>query len=249
MRKGMRTAIALLFIAVYAMFSFLWVMTGMDSISATIWTDATMTILIAVCLFANVPWCQMSLTPKKISRSQLLYILALMFVVWLATQSVSLWFIDNGFYIPHDNGESTNIFMYIFLSVVAAPFVEELLMRGILFTNISCDFNVIVGSVVSSLIFAVLHGTIIHLITAFICGMMFAYVYIATRSLLYSIFVHATYNALSIVTTGMAVPSLFGSLGVAITLLSLSIIGIIVGMVICMRSEPRIDLRAKKSIN
>lgn len=248
MRKGIKTIIALLFVMIYAAFSFLWIMTGMDSISATIWTDATMTVLIAVCLFANVPWCQMSLTLKKISRSQLLYILALMLVVWLATQSVSLWFVDNGFYTPHGNGESTNAVMYVLLSVIVAPFVEELLMRGILFTNISSDFNVIVGSVVSSLIFAALHGTMIHLITAFVCGMMFAYVYMATRSLLYSICVHATYNALSIVTTGMSVPAVFGSLGFAITLLSLSIIGIVAGMVIYVRSEPRIDLRATKSI-
>lgn len=248
MRKGVRTGIALLFVAIYAAFSVLSIMTGMDSVSATIWADAVMTLLIAECLFANVPWCQMSLVSKKISRGQMLYILALMFVVWLATQSVSVWFVDSGFYVPHSNGESVNAFMYIFLSVIAAPFVEELLMRGILFANISRDFNIIVGSVASSLIFAVLHGTVIHLITAFVCGMMFAYVYTATHSLLYSILVHVTYNALSIVTTGMSVPSAFGSPVVAIILLSLSGIGIILGMAICVRNEPRIDLRAMKNM-
>ena len=223
MRKGVRTGIALLFVAIYAAFSVLSIVTGMDSVSATIWADAAMTLLIAGCLFANVPWCQMSLVSKKIPRSQMLYILALMFVVWLATQSVSVWFVDSGFYVPHSNDESVNAFMYIFLSVI-------------------------VGSVASSLIFAVLHGTVIHLITAFVCGMMFAYVYTATHSLLYSILVHVTYNALSIVTTGMSVSSAFGSPVVAIILLSLSVIGIILGMAICVRNEPRIDLRATKNM-
>ena len=78
--------------------------------------------------------------------------------------------------------------------------------------------------------------------------MMFAYVYTATHSLLYSILVHVTYNALSIVTTGMSVPSAFGSPVVAIILLSLSVIGIILGMAICVRNEPRIDLRATKNM-
>lgn len=77
------------------------------------------------------------------------------------------------------------------LGVVAAPVVEELLMRGILLQRWARRWGTTAGVVASSALFAVLHG---EWVGHFLFGLAMAALYLRTRSLWMPIAAHAVNN-------------------------------------------------------
>lgn len=83
------------------------------------------------------------------------------------------------------------------ISIFLSPVCEELMYRGFMYGQLS-KFNKVVAAIISSLVFALSHGTIIHLYTAFIGGLIFCYIYDKTSKLRYSIAAHMLFNLLTI---------------------------------------------------
>ena len=88
--------------------------------------------------------------------------------------------------------------MYILLSVVFAPLCEECIFRGMVFPVFNRRFGLVFSVFVSSVLFAVLHGTLLHMITAPLVGILCALAFYLTDDVFYSIFVHSFYNFLLI---------------------------------------------------
>ena len=78
--------------------------------------------------------------------------------------------------------------------VIGAPVAEEILFRGLIFTRVSRGFGVIAGGVVSSLVFGLMHGQIIWMIYTFILGILLSVVFYKTRSLIFTMITHLTFN-------------------------------------------------------
>ncbi|PEC21572.1 CPBP family intramembrane glutamic endopeptidase [Bacillus cereus] len=89
---------------------------------------------------------------------------------------------------------SIQIIIYVLSVVIITPVKEEILFRGILYRFLEKKYNFLVGIIISSFIFGILHGGL--LITATIMGIVFAMLYKKTQSIIPSIILHIVWNLL-----------------------------------------------------
>jgi uncharacterized protein len=97
--------------------------------------------------------------------------------------------------------------MVALLAVVVAPFVEEVIFRGVLFRALADRINLPVGLVLSSVIFAGIHIEVVAsqpfaLLGLFTVGFLLALAYHLTGNLMVAVLGHAVFNAISL---GLAV--------------------------------------------
>ncbi|THH42080.1 CPBP family intramembrane glutamic endopeptidase [Neolewinella litorea] len=140
-------------------------------------------------------WAQIGPQPKLY-----LWALAGTFLLSAATATVAkIIFGDASLNsIPPDH----NSMLLSFLSVViVAPVLEEILFRLFIFNNVSAIFNSSISILLTSLLFAGLHGVGKYALA--VLGMSFAttYVYARTRSLRLAISIHAFFNLLGWMST------------------------------------------------
>jgi membrane protease YdiL (CAAX protease family) len=83
-------------------------------------------------------------------------------------------------------------------AVVAAPFFEEIVFRGLLFATFRRRFGVLVAALASALMFAVAHGYgLVGLVSVLWSGVLWAWSYERTRSLVPGMLAHAFVNLLA----------------------------------------------------
>ena len=80
------------------------------------------------------------------------------------------------------------------LACVVAPIAEEVLFRGILHRWLAHRFNVVVGTIVSSIAFGAIHMNLASLVPLTLLGVIFSCLYQRTGNLWTTIFMHAVYN-------------------------------------------------------
>jgi membrane protease YdiL (CAAX protease family) len=86
----------------------------------------------------------------------------------------------------------------ILSAVVAAPFFEEIIFRGLLFATFRRRFGLLFSALASSLIFAGAHGYgWVGLASVLWSGVLWAWSYERTRSLLPGMLAHAAVNVLA----------------------------------------------------
>ncbi len=95
------------------------------------------------------------------------------------------------------------------LAVVVAPFVEEVIFRGVLFRALADRINLPVGLVLSAGIFAGIHIEVLAsqpfaLVGLFTVGFLLAWAYHLTGNLMVPILGHAVFNAISLGLTILA---------------------------------------------
>ena len=83
--------------------------------------------------------------------------------------------------------------------VVLAPLAEEVVFRGVLLPWLSARFGVTVGVIGSSVLFAGIHLHVPSMLPLFILAIGLSVVFAWTRSLLSCIFLHAVFNAFTLV--------------------------------------------------
>lgn len=88
----------------------------------------------------------------------------------------------------------------IMSTVVAAPILEEVLFRGLIFESVGERFGRGAGLLVSALLFGLIHGVPVQMINAFVVGLILGYIYLRTRSLISVIIIHAVNNAIAYAT-------------------------------------------------
>lgn len=81
----------------------------------------------------------------------------------------------------------------LFVVVICAPVMEELLFRKMLIDRTS-DYGDGVSIVFSGLLFGLFHGNLVQFSYAFFIGICFGFIYIKTRSILYPIILHMLTN-------------------------------------------------------
>lgn len=86
----------------------------------------------------------------------------------------------------------------LFLAGFAAPFGEELLFRGILYSMFRERWGIWIGVLVSSLLFGLIHGNLAVGLTGFLLGILTAIVFEYSDSLWTAVLVHALNNSIKI---------------------------------------------------
>ncbi|MEG0499844.1 MAG: CPBP family intramembrane glutamic endopeptidase, partial [Rikenellaceae bacterium] len=74
-----------------------------------------------------------------------------------------------------------NMWVTLLVTVIIAPFLEEIFFRGILLHDISICWGPRWGIVISSLLFSAFHFNLIQAIPAFLMGLVMGYIYMQTR--------------------------------------------------------------------
>lgn len=78
-----------------------------------------------------------------------------------------------------------------------APFVEEILMRGVVLSGLKETYGTGIALLVSALLFALLHFNMVQTLSAVVCGLFLGLLYIKTNSVFCCIVAHAGYNLIS----------------------------------------------------
>ena len=88
---------------------------------------------------------------------------------------------------------SSNILLNLFLISIIGPIFEEIIFRKILIDR-TIKYGAKVSIIISAVIFGFIHGNLNQFFYAFLIGGFFAYVYIKTGSIKYSIILHIITN-------------------------------------------------------
>ena len=94
-----------------------------------------------------------------------------------------------------------NIYLAILSSGIIGPILEEMLFRYVFLNRLRNFFTTRNAILLSSLVFALLHGDIITMIYAFIMGFIFGYLYVKYGNIKVSIMCHITANTMVIFLT------------------------------------------------
>ena len=118
------------------------------------------------------------------------------YVVSMLDNTFSLFGIENkGGTI--DAGSEPNILLYVLMVAIMPALVEEFAFRGVIM-GVLKPYSPALAILVSSGLFALMHGNFVQMPFTFCCGIVFAYMDIKTNSLLPSIIVHFLNNGLSV---------------------------------------------------
>jgi len=88
--------------------------------------------------------------------------------------------------------------LFIIVTTIIAPILEEIVFRKIIFGSLYKRTNFLIAGVLSSLIFAVVHGELIHILIYASMGFVFAYLYVKTKRIIVPIIVHMALNTIAV---------------------------------------------------
>ncbi len=95
--------------------------------------------------------------------------------------------------------------MLIFSTIIAAPLIEELVFRGVLFQRLRDNHGFMFSAALSSAAFGIIHFNLLQGIFGFFMGMIFAFIYERQHRLSASVLAHMSVNILEAL---MLVPGL-----------------------------------------
>lgn len=108
--------------------------------------------------------------------------------------------ISSGYSSYQDPKGVTDVLLMCIGTAIIPPLIEEYAMRGVLMSA-QRKYGNIFAIVASAYIFGIFHGNFAQIPFAFICGLFFGYVVIATDSLWTAIIIHALNNSLSCISS------------------------------------------------
>lgn len=96
-----------------------------------------------------------------------------------------------------------SLIIRILTLVVMTPIVEEIVFRGLVFSRLKRGMKTPLAVLLSSLIFALMHGQLIWISYTFVVGILFAVIVEKTKSLNASILCHMALNSVSALVGGI----------------------------------------------
>ena len=93
----------------------------------------------------------------------------------------------------------TTIGQQIIIMAVVPAIFEELFFRGLIFSSLIKRTNVLAAVFISSLLFSLMHFSLIKIFPTFLLGGIFAYVVYKTNSILPAVILHFINNSMSII--------------------------------------------------
>lgn len=91
---------------------------------------------------------------------------------------------------------STNPWTNFLVMVICAPIAEELLFRKLLIDR-TAKYGEGCAVLFSGLLFGLFHGNLNQFVYAFVLGLFFGFIYVKTRTIIYSILMHMVINFIS----------------------------------------------------
>lgn len=188
----------------YLGLSFLAVWASGDVVIGTLVSNILMTIF-GFFYYHDYPWKG----DKSASWTFLpmVFMLVLMLLVWFTNQLTGNLLLELGIEAPQVLDTTRYPAVYLILAVLIGPVMEELLFRGILYRHLKQQWNPVAALLVSSVVFALMHGNLYQMLPAFLGGLFYGLVYQLGGGLFLAILCHGSMNLLTVVLAGIEIPS------------------------------------------
>ena len=197
MRSFVRSVFGcLVFIFIYFATVILFTLAGFGAMWSTIVTNVTLSFF-----FYEYSKKRFVSYDNDFNDTVLFVFLAFLFVLWLfaqVTATVMYNVFPDASYANYEASSQSDLYGYVVLTLLAAPIFEEILYRGIIYRYFRESVGRIWGYILSSVVFALMHGTIVHIPIAIMGGLFFAVIYEYTGLLRASIMYHIMFNFLSL---------------------------------------------------
>ncbi len=128
--------------------------------------------------------------------------------------------------------DSSNGILTMIGTAIAAPIIEEIIFRGLIFDRLKKGMPVVLAGIISAVVFGLAHGQIIWICYAGVLGLILAYVYHKTGSIKATIAIHMAYNSNSVILSVLPVSM---NLTVKLVIAAISVVAIIVGIVVAKK--------------
>lgn len=211
-RSMFNIAVVLLFYYVIAGFL---IAIGMNPVHATLIVDV-MAVMFVI-LWRD--YIKYNYTPRDNKGEFSLF--SMFFVVFIFGQLTGTMFeklFGPGSFAHYQDTLRSDVPFAVFLMLIVAPIAEEYLVRGFIYEQLCRGWGFRLAWIGQAVIFAVMHGTLVHAIPTFLTGLFLALVYERTGDLAWSIGFHMAYNLLALTVGGSSVPEFLCMPWVAITL-------------------------------
>ena len=97
----------------------------------------------------------------------------------------------------------------ILSSVLLAPIFEESIFRGVLLRGLMTRYSKPISILISSIVFALIHIQPAQILPALILGLLFGVIFVRTHSLIYTIILHSTANAIVQINTHLTLSDFY----------------------------------------
>jgi membrane protease YdiL (CAAX protease family) len=94
--------------------------------------------------------------------------------------------------------QQTTSLTFLLGAVILAPLLEEIVFRGIILRGYLLTYSPKTAVFLASLLFAIAHGTPIHMLSIFLTGLFLCWIYYKTKALTFTIILHAIFNVTAI---------------------------------------------------
>lgn len=171
-----------------------------------------LSVIVAFQLYKLENWKLINPKPVKIIETPVIIVIAfitrillvipvLLFVFWLnksiVTDARQVFIAQSNAFGRVGTGSQIEEIMRFLFIVILGPLLEEIFFRGIVFGSLLKRFNFLKAALLSTGLFALVHGINPALfITTFILGLVASIVYYKRRNILYPITFHGAYNSL-----------------------------------------------------
>lgn len=168
-----------------------------DIYSITLIADIVMLLLLFLFFIPTKESLLTRCNLKKCDLKKLLYVI--LFVIGFTMFNFKFISVVQNYFPSYESVEQTlsgsdiSIFKIITL-VLLVPIFEEILFRGVIFSWLRKNFNIVLAVIVQALVFAIIHGNITQGIYTFLFGIILALINIYTDSLYGNIVAHCTFN-------------------------------------------------------
>lgn len=122
---------------------------------------------------------------------------------------------------------SGSIWLELVAAVIAAPVVEELLFRGLIYKRLLVWVPPKAGMIISAAVFGLFHGNLVQFVYAFVIGFMLAYMYEKCKTIWVPILLHVSANLIAVLVTEL-VPEQYMNIITVLAALVVTTIGSVV---------------------
>ena len=108
-----------------------------------------------------------------------------------------------GFDVVSEAIYESSLFIQILATVILAPIIEELLVRGLIYKRMTRWTSPLIAALASSALFGLIHMNLVQFVYAFLIGLLLALVYEKFQNIWAPILFHFAANATSIMITNI----------------------------------------------
>ena len=176
-------------------FSFVYINNGNDPTLLGNYINDVRIYIVLILALIFIPlliykYKKLNIKEQKTNISKLI----LMTICLSATYNILAYYLDKYILLSNLYSNNNNIIVGIISTVLIAPFIEELMFRGVIYNNLKSKYNIKKAMLLTTILFCLSHFTLIQIIYTFIFGYILVYIYEKYQNIKYPIILHMISN-------------------------------------------------------